>query len=145
MQERLMATDNLTLTKAIDICKAMEAASSQLSMRREVHAIARGSSHKSSSKSSYKAHSTKKPTKDSTQHNKKILLCKFCCRKHEMKKEMCPAWGQQCNACNKPNHFRFSKLCPANTINLVEEDKDASSSSSAESVSCVTHHAVNCI
>ena len=59
MQERLMATDNLTLTKAIDICKAMEAASSQLSsMRREVHAVARGSSHKSSSKSSYKTHSS---------------------------------------------------------------------------------------
>ena len=147
MQERLMATDNLTLMKAIDICKAMEAASFQLSsMRREVHAVARGSSHKSSSsKSSYKAHSTKKPTKGSTQHNKKILLCKFCCRQHEMKKEMCPAWGQRCSVCNQPNHFRISKLCPANTINLVEEDSDASSSSSAESVSCVTHHAVNCI
>ena len=58
---------------------------------------------------------------------------------------MCPAWGQRCSACNQPNHFRISKLCPANTINLVEEDSDASSSSSAESVSCVTHHAVNCI
>ena len=147
MQESLMAIDNLTLTKAIDICKAMEAASTQLSsMRREVHAVDKRISHKSSSKS-YKANSTncaKKSTKDSPQHNKKILLCKFCCRKHEMKKEMCPAWGQRCNACKKPNHFSISKLCPANTVNLVEEDSN-DASSSAESVSCVTHHAVNCI
>ena len=31
--------------------------------------------------------------------------CKYCGRRHAMKKELCPAWGKTCSKCTGKNHF----------------------------------------
>ena len=40
---------------------------------------------------------------------KKTLKCKFCGNNHEIKKDLCPAWGQKCKKCQGSNHFY--KMC----------------------------------
>ena len=53
-----------------------------------------------------------------------------------MKKELCPAWGRTCDSCGVKNHFKKSRVCKNHRIHAVDED--GYTSSSAESVSCVT-------
>lgn len=47
-----------------------------------------------------------------------VKMCKFCGKKHAMRKESCPAWGKTGNNCHKENHF--SVKCQS--INLVENE-----------------------
>ena len=142
MRERMMATHDLTLSKAIDICKAIEAAKSQM------HALRNDAVHKVSSKPPARKWK-QKPAQQSTYQEGKAQdvsssqrKCKFCRRAHEMKKESCPAWGQKCNACRKLNHFKGSTVCKAKDVRHVEEDE---CSSSGESISYVTEESVNAV
>ena len=52
--------------------------------------------------------------------------CRFCGRKHESKREACPAWGKQCVKCGKENHF--ARKCPlsstSNKVALLEEESE---------------------
>lgn len=47
-----------------------------------------------------------------------VKMCKFCGKKHAMRKESCPALGKTCNKCHNENHF--SVKCQS--INLVENE-----------------------
>ncbi|XP_063956518.1 uncharacterized protein K02A2.6-like [Lytechinus pictus] len=57
-----------------------------------------------------------------------------------MKKESCPAWGQKCKACSKPNNFKGSSVCKTRNIHHVGDDDY---SSSAERISFVQINAVD--
>ena len=52
--------------------------------------------------------------------------CRFCGRRHESKREACPAWGKQCVKCGKENHF--ASKCPlsstSNRVALLEEEDE---------------------
>lgn len=48
----------------------------------------------------------------------KVKMCKFCGKKHAMRKELCPSCGKSCSKCHKENHF--SAKCQ--NINLVENE-----------------------
>ena len=55
--------------------------------------------------------------------------CRFCGRKHDGKRQACPAWGKKCNKCEKDNHF--AKKCSLNSnskqqkqVSMVEEEDD---------------------
>lgn len=48
----------------------------------------------------------------------KVKMCKFCGKKHAVRKELCPACGKSCSKCHKENHF--SVKCQS--INLVENE-----------------------
>ena len=52
--------------------------------------------------------------------------CCFCGRRHESKREACPAWGKQCVKCGKENHF--ARKCPlsstSNKVSLLEEEDE---------------------
>ena len=52
--------------------------------------------------------------------------CRFCGRRHESKREACPAWGKQCVKCGKENHF--ARKCPlsstSNKVSLLEEEDE---------------------
>ena len=36
------------------------------------------------------------------------ISCKFCSKKHEFGKKLCPAWGKECKLCKTKNHFKGS-------------------------------------
>ncbi|KAK2570249.1 hypothetical protein P5673_005029 [Acropora cervicornis] len=52
--------------------------------------------------------------------------CRFCGRRHESKREACPAWGKQCVKCGKEYHF--ARKCPlsstSNKVSLLEEEDE---------------------
>ena len=107
VQERLLREPELTLVKAINICKTAESSQKQLEVMQPgtqaVNAIARKSRNM-----------RRKPD---MQHsvNKQ---CKYCMGSH--KKGKCPAYGKKCRSCGKLNHF--SKAClSAKEVHHMEE------------------------
>ena len=49
-------------------------------------------------------------------------LCRFCGRQHEMTRDKCPAYGQQCLKCQGWNHFAVKCTKKTSGINRVASD-----------------------
>ncbi|XP_054706513.1 uncharacterized protein LOC129216327 [Uloborus diversus] len=101
-REKLLSEENLTLEKAIKICKASEQARNQInSMKNEPLKI-------EAAKIRNKSHSagTKPQIKDAKKSTTKAQ-CTRCGKIH--KKRECPAYKKICFACKKEGHF--SQVC----------------------------------
>ena len=84
---KLMTKPDLTLEKAIDICKVDEITKlriKKLEPEQAVNIIKR-------------------------EKQKGMRSCKFCGNKHAFEKGQCPAYGKKCKKCNGNNHF--AKVC----------------------------------
>ena len=79
---RMFRNPELTLTKAMNMCKIAELSQSQL-----------------------KHHYTKKDRQIGKAHKEKKSKCKYCGTIHEFSKSKCPAYGKTCSKCKKQNHF----------------------------------------
>jgi hypothetical protein len=104
-RHKLLQQRDLTLARAIDICKASEAAARQLrvmtsSSADEVNA-AMSTRLKRFGKSSSIQTRGQTERRDTLGNRK----CRFCCYYHEPNKEDCPAFGKECRRCNRRNHF----------------------------------------
>ena len=116
VRERLLCEPELNLAKTLDICRASEMSQAQIKAVREfnppnVHLL------KENKKSSEGQPSPA---------NQLRYRCRFCGRRHESKREACPAWGKQCVKCSKENHF--ARKCPhsstSNKVSLLEEEDE---------------------
>src|SRR6218665_2317745 len=97
-RHKLLQVRDLTLRKAIDICKASESAGQQLrAMAAQEHVQALQPSQTVRSRRSRPTAST--PSKVS------LYRCKYCGGTHEPRRELCPAYGQTCHRCSKKSHF----------------------------------------
>ena len=65
-----------------------------------------------------------------SQNNSSMPRCKFCLKRHVLKKESCPAWGRNCNVCGKKNHWKGSEVCERKAIHTVAKDSDSQDSDS---------------
>lgn len=95
---RLLREADLTLEKAIDICRASEITTTQikaLTEEVEMNRIRRVRPKDNRAKAS------------TGRLEQNELSCNRCGFKHEIKK--CPAIGQTCKTCHKKNHF--AKMC----------------------------------
>ena len=107
-RHKLLQVRDLSLQKAIDICKASEAAGRQLKVMtsgplEEVNAVARVPSLPSrSAQQRYGNNRSKSVSKRDFNETRK---CKYCDRQHGAGKESCPAYGKTCRNCHKLNHF----------------------------------------
>ena len=93
IRKKLLQDTKLTLQTCIYICQANECTKQQLQVMdqsEEVHSV-----YKRKSKGDYR-NSKGDPTSGKLP---KQVNCRFCGRKHEEKKEKCPAWGKMCNQC----------------------------------------------
>jgi len=110
-RHKLLQVRDLSLTKAVDICKASEAAGRQLkAMSATDHVQALHSSNRSGAhgRGRERGKSKNRPPRAGSEHrrdNSPARRCKYCNRKHEQRKEACPAYGQTCRRCSKKNHF----------------------------------------
>jgi len=91
VRQCLLEEENLTLTKAIQTCKAIEEATKQLS------------SMKNGDSKQVDAVKRRESAADSSAFGRE---CGRCGGKHERNK--CPAYGQTCKSCKKKGHF-FAK------------------------------------
>ena len=119
-RDELLKVSDLTLQRCVELCEAGQAASA----------------HKSSLRSEHVNKVTKQTAKKKTSGT-----CRYCGTEHKFQKELCPAWGKECTACGRKNHFE--KCCKSKKkgkrkkkgskkIHKVEGDSESSSESSDE-------------
>ena len=105
-RRKLLQVRDLTLIKAIDICKASEAAGRQLKAMAsadEIQAI--NSSKRSTGRTKDRENSRGRGDSSRGRDKSTTRRCKYCDRQHEMTKEACPAFGKICRRCSKKHHF----------------------------------------
>lgn len=105
-RRRLLQQKKLSLTDAIDSCKASEATSRRLRIMgaagpAEIDALRPSKSSSSSSSHRWRSSSDQQHRAPSNYGRR----CIYCDRQHGGPKESCPAYGQTCRKCNKHNHF----------------------------------------
>ncbi|XP_055622656.1 uncharacterized protein K02A2.6-like [Toxorhynchites rutilus septentrionalis] len=124
MRAKLLAIEDITLTKAVDMCRAEEITA----MRSQDLVIRKAEMEVNKVKSKYRS-------------RKQEQRCKFCGDAHEFTKGSCPAFGKRCHRCKGKNHFeRVCKLGSSKSktrkFKKVKKIKDGSSESEEESSTC---------
>lgn len=121
-QERLLRESSLSLTKAIDFCRAVEISkeqAKQLQAECEVTAIRR-----------------ERPKSEKSYETRKENQCSYCGYKHI--KGKCPAYGKKCSECQGKNHFaavcKRKKKIKKNVNEIQQEEEDEEKSSEEEEV-----------
>lgn len=105
---RLLQERTLTLDNCLDICKSFEMSTTQLKV---ISGSAAVNKVHNSTKQGVPRDQTHSSRPNSNKNARpKLVKCKFCAQEHPPKKELCPAWGKECNKCKRLNHF--SKCCP---------------------------------
>ena len=124
MRERLLRMNDLTLEKAIDVCKASEQTSAQLQ-------VMQGATQDVSFVRKRQMRQTARPPHINTQQrfNSPKLRgppeqqhqqdCRYCGRRHA--KRECPAYGQTCRKCGKKNHFQAKCKATTSTVHTTEQ------------------------
>ena len=111
-RERLLREEDLTLEKAMKVCRAAESAKIQMSeigAENTVHAV---KSQEKTNKFGYKQYQFKKQKSSKTkqqgkQQSDQVHSCRRCGKTH--KSGECPAYGQECLKCGGKNHY--AKCC----------------------------------
>ena len=148
----LLKEEDLTLNKAVNICRSSEIANIQLKSMKvsskeveEVHAV-HGKTHRKSNKTPFNGGKTKlcamkdhQPAAKS--HNSSKRKCYRCGRLLDHKLKDCPAFGQTCNSCGKENHFASvclsSKQSTCDVRAVDELDKESLEESKEEPIFCI--------
>ncbi|KAK3732969.1 hypothetical protein RRG08_002577 [Elysia crispata] len=99
-RKRLLEQRKLTLSAAVDICRALEASKSQL---KEMEPSV-SQATESLNKVAFKVKGSR-PEKSSFTKS----TCKFCGGDHPFVKSKCPAYGRNCGNCGGRDHF--AKVC----------------------------------
>ncbi|UYV79423.1 K02A2.6-like [Cordylochernes scorpioides] len=108
LQERLLREPNLTLLKAIEMCKTDEISKQQIKIMQNNQNICQIRKYE-------KKHSPKQ-----NQESEKEFKCQRCGKSHRAKN--CPAWGKRCSKCKKMNHF--SAFCKSSAIRSLNDETE---------------------
>ena len=115
LRKKLLQESQLTLEKCMDYCRAAEAANSQLKEISShgpdtVNYLSKSKKGKPQSQPQLQAQ-PKLGRNTGSPATKQMIMrdCKYCGRRHERKKEKCPAFGKTCNKCGGKDHF--SNVC----------------------------------
>ncbi|UYV62382.1 K02A2.6-like, partial [Cordylochernes scorpioides] len=103
-KRQLITDPQLTLQKAIDVCKANESANKQIENLTK-------NTQEEVNKLNIRKKTVNQNKKSSHEPNKmkKNIPCRYCATFHEHNRQKCPAWNQTCRKCNKKNHW--AKVC----------------------------------
>ena len=123
VRKRLLQEPELTLSKAVSVVQAHEATQRQMNglattEGAEVHAV-----HKQAVRGAV-SNATRRNEPTSSTRPFRTAACKFCGKKHEFRKDLCPAWGKTCTTCGRKNHFASRCLTPQ--VQLIDPDEATS-------------------
>ena len=108
MKERLLREADLTLKKAIDICRAAEVSREQVKSLTERNSADIDALHKTKQDSRHSNLREDYRDQQNREYNHAPKYnCNNCGQQHAAKS--CPAYGKSCNNCHKLGHF--AKLC----------------------------------
>ena len=141
---RLLKEDSLDINKALNICRSSEVATLQLKAMKseetksteEVRVVSGRQNNKVKSRKQYNGYNGKKKTRDPSSDPRKhrepnskqrAYQCYRCGGKQRHTLESCPAFGHECKACKKPNHFasvcRSSQKHPIKQMTELSDDE----------------------
>ena len=103
VREKLISTDELTLEKAIDICRASEATRDRMQSMDNSRPVSDVHSIRHDDKSDRDRHRSKSRVADRDESDN----CGNCGKQHEPKQ--CPAYNLKCSNCRRRGHF--AKCC----------------------------------
>lgn len=105
VRDRLLREKDLTLGRAMEICRASEVSAAQ---QEEVSRISQNSVHSVNKRKTQSATrgAVNSENNIGQDQDEWISDCMFCGREHKKVKEQCPAWGKTCLNCKRRNHFR---------------------------------------
>jgi RNase H-like domain found in reverse transcriptase/Reverse transcriptase (RNA-dependent DNA polymerase)/Integrase zinc binding domain/Retroviral aspartyl protease len=130
VREKLISTDDLTLAKAIEVCRAAEATRDRMQTMSDCHAAA--AVHAVRHDKPAKLHAAVDASQSSDS-------CGNCGRHHEPKK--CPAYDQKCSNCRRRGHFarccRQPNRRPRSSSRQPSRTSTTSGSGSTRSVNAV--------
>jgi hypothetical protein len=124
VKARLLRDPELTLEKAINICRKSEISKTQL---RNLDSVKESNIHafkSSSSQQNFESRNTKKGKQRDRRKEKPQTKCSRCgYDDHDLR--ICPANGQTCHKCQRRNHF--ARVCRSSVkpVHVVEESSDA--------------------
>ena len=136
----------------MDICRAAEATLAQRKEMAPSQHLSEGGLVAKAEPKKPNSHSEKKSPK-----NQLVEECKFCGRQHEPNRAKCPAYGQICSSCGKPNHFAVkcgnkssysekpSQKSKHRKVHQLADSDGASYSSEEEILSLFSQNAVNTV
>jgi len=109
---KLLQIRDLTLAKAIDICKASEVAGKQMKAIASVDLVQSLRSPKKREtcdrlREKSRVRRSRDDSREPVRAKSPGRRCKYCDRKHELLKEACPAYGKVCRHCSRKNHFEY--------------------------------------
>ncbi|KAK7933832.1 hypothetical protein WMY93_004728 [Mugilogobius chulae] len=128
VRRRLLREKDLTLTSAIDICRAAEMTDIKLKLMTQDRPLE--SVHATNRRQQRPLQRTDRS--QDTQRVVKDNACKYCGGAHQRGRDACPAFGKACRRCGTQNHF--AKVCmkkarPDQRVNIADEltgeDEDA--------------------
>ena len=123
LQKKLQQDRNLTLAKAIDICRSSESTKQQV---KKIHADDDQAASEAEINAMFtNANKTQTGRRDGGRGSferrdggrDSRIQCKYCGTSHQKKKESCPAFGSRCRNCSRDNHYA--------KVNQVSEDVPA--------------------
>ena len=122
---RLLKEETLDLNKALNICRSSEAASQQLKAMKidekkatEEVRVVRERNSRDPKKRDPKKRQDQAPMRKEWQ-------CFHCGGKQRHNLENCPAYGHECKACKKPNHFAsVCRSAPRRQVKQIAEETD---------------------
>lgn len=130
LRSKLLEVRKLSLDGCIDMCRAHEMSQQQtMKMARSTQDVQEVQAFRKKAGASKTADSrTEDRRTDDT-----VMKCLFCGGKHPRRKEKCPAFGRECNACGAKNHFaacckKTVKKNPRRTIRQFDNEETESES-----------------
>ncbi len=138
VKERLLRESDLTLQKALDICRAAEATKEQVqAMNKEAMKVpigaVRGTQKQRRNEPDTMPNLSSRIHDSGKSSKTRQAACKYCGGFHPPRQ--CPAYGKMCSACHKRNHLAKVCLQSAKQIRQVEfqvEDADEAGSDENE-------------
>jgi len=134
VRERLLRESQLSLKRAVEICRVAELSKEQLKLfgsEANVSQVKHRASNRPQHKGSAdKPQETKKFTQ--RQQDNTRAVCGNCGSNHP--KGQCPAFGKKCNKCKRLNHY--AKMCRSSkNVNSIQQDEGNEDHLFLESVS----------
>ena len=121
LQEILLRETQLTLDKAIDLCRIYE---SSIKQAQEMQATPSNynetSVRPSNAIQTIKRSANRLNTKPHQQERVPNIDCRFCGKNHKYGRNFCPAYGKQCTRCHGRNHFKAT--CQRQIHQVHDED-----------------------
>ena len=155
VRKLLLQKRDLTLEKAVDICRGAEATAAQLQkMNTEKEDVNKVKYHdrKKRPKMRTEKHEDRrerKYTNEDRRERRYTKECRYCGKLHSFDdKKNCPAWGRKCALCKRYNHY--ATKCPTK-VNQIEDDDELSDNyeqedeSEAESLAIEATEVVNSV